>query len=146
MANYMTGLVRRAKLQQGALDQQPFNDANAYKQALMAAAGEQVSAGLPGINSFLAGQGPLADSGARASLAARLAGQAYGGVQSGYARYLADALARRRAYQYQTALLKYQKSLQQTGLGGILGGIGGSIIGGPVGGAIGTKILGGGGQ
>lgn len=142
----MAALGAKLQAKLNAQDQADiYGPANAYKAALMGAAGEQVSAGVPQINSYLAGAGPLADSGARAALAARLSGKAYGGVQTGYAQYLAALLRARQAFRYQSALLKQQRQAQQTGIGGVLGGIGGAVLGGPIGGAIGSKILGGGG-
>src|SRR5690242_3607944 len=108
-----------------------YGPANAYRQALLGAAGENVSQGIGSINNYLAGAGPLGDSGARAALSARLAASQYGGVQTNYANYLAAALRARQQYRYQQALLKAQRKAQQTGLGGIAGGVAGAFLGGP---------------
>jgi len=126
---------------------QPFTDADSYRKALERASYEQagrgLSTGLQGISGFLSTRGPLSDSGAAPALAARLAQGLYGGaanrVAGGYAQYLAQALSARRQYQYQLALLKAQKKMQQTGIGGVLGGVAGAI-GGPFLGAVGTNL------
>jgi hypothetical protein len=132
----------------------PFlKDADLYRSALEKAAygsvGPQYAEQLGTLQNYLAGAGPLADSGARTVLGSKLAAQMYGAasgrIQSGYADYLARALQARQQYNYQRQLLKYQQKLQKTGLGGIIGGIAGTALGGPLGGAIGRRIAGGGG-
>src|SRR5205809_2129116 len=101
-------LVRGFTPKYAAAEAQPFNDANAYGTALAKSeygnAGRAYAQGLGGLQGYLSTQGPLGDSGARAALGARLASNIYGGAQSrigqGYASYLAQALAARRAYNY----------------------------------------------
>src|SRR6267142_6810830 len=115
--------------QNQAQDQQVLNEADMYRQALAKAsygeAGRAYGQGLGGLQGFLSTQGPLGDSGARAALGSRLAGQVYGGAASrvagGYASYLANAMNARRQFRYQLALLKAQRDAQQTGIGGIIG-------------------------
>jgi len=129
----------------------PNADADAYRAALergaYSDAGQQYGQGLGSISNYLAGAGPLADSGAATALRARLASQIYGGVQgrvqNAYASYLGDMMRQRREYQYQMALLKQQHRYQSTGIGGVAGGLAGGLVGsalGPIGTAIGTKI------
>ena len=129
-------------------DQKLLGEADLYRKALEKAAygavGPAFSQGLQGISGYLSHAGPLADSGARAALSARLASGLYGGaarqVAGGYSDYLSQALRDRRQFQYQLALQKAQKKAQQTGLGGVLGGIAGTVLGGPFGGAAGTWL------
>jgi hypothetical protein len=143
MANLYGRVLAKAKAGRANEDAAFMGDANSYRQALLQGAGEGVSAGVGSINNYLAGAGPLADSGARAALSARLASGLYSGVQTNYANYLAQAMRARQQYRYQAALQKAALKAQQTGLGGVVGGIAGSVLGGPIGGAIGAKLGGG---
>lgn len=128
----------------------PYGDANAYRAALEKATYGQLGNDLNSADAQITGQlarSGMYDSGAAAALRARLAtqlyGQAAGRVGNAYASYLAQSLAQRRAYAYQRALAKYQKSLQQTGIGGIVGGVAGGLVGsalGPFGAAAGTAL------
>lgn len=99
--------------------------ADAYRQALARAVygdfGQQYGAGLNQITSQLARSGPLADSGAATALRARLASQLYGQAQSkvlgGYADYLRQLQQQRMGFNYQKALLKYQRQQQGSNFG-----------------------------
>jgi len=108
----------------------PLNDAELYRKALEKAAygavGPAFSQGLQGLEGYLSRAGPLADSGARAALSARLASNLYGGaarqVAGGYADYLGQSLRARKEQQYRLALMKAQKKMQGSNfLGGIVG-------------------------
>jgi hypothetical protein len=150
-AGLQTGIKRQQQVEQDQL----LGDAELYRKALEKAAygavGPAFSQGLQGISGYLSHAGPLADSGARAALSARLASGLYGRAASqvgqGYASYLGNLMQQQRNYKYQLALLKAQQKAQKTGIGGILGGVGGTILGGPLGGYagnyLGTKIFGG---
>lgn len=114
-----------------------MGDANSYRAALERAAygdfGRQYGAGLNDITSYLARSGPLADSGAATALRARLASQLYGQAQSriqgGYADYLRQIQQQRRGFNYQRALLAYQKGMQpKSGFWGTVGGIAGAAL------------------
>ena len=123
-------------------ERQFYGEADAYRAALEKAAygdmSSQYSQGLSGITRSMAGAGPLADGGAPAALRYKL----YSGlvdktrsrVGSGYAEYLAQALAARRNFRYQQALLKLQKKQQSTGFGGVVGGLAGAAVGSLAGG------------
>lgn len=130
------GKKAKAKVDAGPMgDAAVYGDANAYRTALEKAAygdaGTQYGQGLDAITRYLAGAGPLADSGAGTALRYRLASQIYGGarnrINSGYAQYLAQLLAQRRAAQYQLNYLQAQKKANSTGIGGFLGGVLGPI-------------------
>lgn len=146
---------RELASRQGAL-----NEADMYRSALERAAygdaGRQYGQGLGQISSYLAGAGPLADSGAATALRARLAsgiyGQAAGRIGQGYASYLGNLMNQRRNFRYQQALLRLQQKLQpHTGIGGVLGGLAGTALGSLAGGygaALGGRLgagIGGGG-
>lgn len=120
------------------------------EKAAYGAINPALQGGYASINNYLAGAGPLADSGAGAALKARLAssiyGEAAGRVQSGVSDLVGNIINKRRDFQNQLALLKYQKKLQSTGPGGALGGFIGGIAGsaaGPIGASIGAKLGGG---
>lgn len=143
--------MKKVKAGYAADQQQPFTDADAYRKALERAAysdaGSQYGAGLNQITSYLAGAGPLADSGAGNALRAKLASSIYGGANSrigqDYASYLGNALQSRRAFLYQLALMKQQKKLQGGGgnpLARIAGAVGGFFAGGPAGAAAGYGL------
>lgn len=141
--------------------EQVMKEADLYRAALERAAygdaGRQYGAGLGQITNYLAGAGPLADSGAATALRARLASQIYGAaagrIGGGYADYLARALQAQRQYRYQRSLMKYAKDQQGGGgvggaLGGLVGGVGGFLLGGPPGAVAGYGVgsnMGGGG-
>lgn len=120
-----------------AAAQQPFTDAEAYRQALSKAAYGDIAPafnqGVEGINAQLAGAGPLADSSARAALTSRLASGLYRNaanrVGQGYASYLGNALSARRNYNYQLALMKAQQPSFLQSVTGAVGGALGGIFG-----------------
>lgn len=141
-----------------SLDQK---QADIYRAALEKAAyadtGEQYGQGLKQISNYLAGAGPLADSGAATALRARLASDLYRGTRgrigNSYAQYLAELMRQRNQYNYQRQLMEYQKKMNKTGVGGFLGGIAGAGLGflggGPMGAmagyGAGSRLGGGGG-
>lgn len=128
-----------------------------YRAALEKAsyrdAGLQYGAGMGQITNYLAGAGPMYDSGGATALRSKLASSIYGGaagrIGNKYADYLAQIGHQRRQYQYQMALMKQQKKMQQTGFGGVAGAIAGGALsflgGGPAGAAAGNGLGGGGG-
>lgn len=153
-ARSMATLVTKRALgkynaQQAAEQKALLGDADMYRAALERAtyqdAGRQYGAGLGQISGYLARSGPLADSGAATALRARLASNIYGAaagrIGQGYAGYLGQSLAARRNFNYQKALLQYQKKLGKKSalsqLAGAAGGIGGALLGGPMGAAAG---------
>lgn len=115
----------------------PMSDADAYRRALERAAygdaGSEYGAGLGQVTNFLAGAGPLSDSGAATALKARLYSQVYGRargrVQQGYADYLGQSLAAQQRYKYQLALQEAAKKKKRLGdyIGGAIGGVVGAI-------------------
>jgi hypothetical protein len=132
----------------------PVNDAELYRKALEKAVyggvGQAYGQGLQGLQGYLSTAGPLADSGTRAALGARLAsnlyGQAAGQVGQGYASYLGESLRARREQQYRLALMKAQaKANKKNFLASAAGGVAGFLSGGPLGAAVGYKFGGGGG-
>jgi len=116
-----------------------LNESNSYRAALESAAygdaGAQYGAGLKQVTNYLAGAGPLADSGAATALRRGLYSDVYGKARSrigqGYADYLGRALASKRNFRYQAAM---QELANKKKKGGVLGAIGGAI--GSVGGAL----------
>jgi len=120
----------------------PFADADAYRTALSKAAYGDIAPafteGVQGINSQLAGMGPLADSSARAALTSRLASGLYRNasnrVGQGYASYLGNALSARRNYNYQLAIQKASQPNFGQSLLGAVGGIGRGLLGASFGG------------
>lgn len=106
----------------------------ALEKATYAQLGPQFSQGLDKITNYLAGQGPLADSGARQALSSRLASGIYntasGQIGGKYADYLAQIANQRRQYQYQMALQKQQqKDARKFNWASIPGAITGAAVG-----------------
>jgi len=122
----------------------------AAEKAAYAQLGPQFSQGLSAIQNFMARSGPLADSGARTALAARLGsriyGQASGQIAGGVQDFIAQLLNQRRQFMYQQALEKQRQQASKTGFGGVAGGIAGSLVGGPLGGYLGNKLFSSGGS
>jgi len=93
-------------------------EADIYRKALEKAEYGQLSRDLSqgnqGITNYLAGAGPLADSGVQNTLRTKLASQLYGAAQGrtqgGYASYLRELMGQRRNYEYQ---MKLQKQAQK---------------------------------
>lgn len=148
----MYGEKSRFAAQEMAQRQGVLNQADQYRAALQKAAygdaGQQYGQGINQITNYLAGAGPLADSGAATALRAKLASQIYGAAQGrinqGYASYLGNALNARRQYNYQRSLMQYQRNLNKPSMwsqiAGIAGGVGGALLGGPAGAAVGYGI------
>jgi hypothetical protein len=118
------GLIGQADMYRAALERAAYGDASS-----------QYGEGLGGITNYLARSGPLADSGARRALQARLYSQIYGQARSrigtGYAEYLKQILAARQGYNYQSALAAQQAKAQKKGpldyLVGAVGGVTGGL-------------------
>jgi len=129
------GLLREADTYRSALEKAAYGDA-----------GAQYGQGLNAITNYLAGAGPMADSGGATALRAKLASQVYGQARSrigsGYADFLKQSLAQRKQYQYQLALQKAQKGKKNPwgGVLGAAGAVGGAIIGGPAGAYAGYNV------
>jgi len=119
-----------------------LGEAGQYRSALeksaFSDAGAQYGQGIRGISNYLARSGPLADSGAKTALRARLASQVYGGARSkilgSYADYLRSLQSQRRQFNYEKELLRYQKDLNKKGPLDYLAGFGGGLLGGGGGG------------
>lgn len=129
--------------------QRSIGEADTYRAALERAAygdaGAQYGAGLKQVTNYLAGAGPLADSGAATALRRGLYSDIYGKARSrigqGYADYLGQTLSDRRRFRYQKAMQELANKQKRGGVlgtvGGIVGGIGGALVGGPAGAAAG---------
>lgn len=128
-----------------------ISEADTYRAALERAAygdaGAQYGAGLRQVSSYLAGAGPMSDSGGANALRSRLYSDIYGRARSrigsGYADYLGRALAGRRGYRYQRALAELAAKKKKSpwgAIGGAIGGIGGALIGGPPGAMAGASV------
>lgn len=119
------GLLGQANVYRAALEKQAYGDF-----------GRQYSAGLGNITNYLARSGPLADSGAGTALRYKLASQLYGQAQSkigdSYADFLRQLYQGRNQFNYQRALMNYQKGQNKRGFGeqfgGFLGGVGGAFL------------------
>ena len=132
--------------------QEPYTDASAYRKALEQAAygdaGAEYGAGLKQVTNYLAGAGPMADSGGATALRRNLYSDIYGKARSriggGYAEYLASVLSARRNYLYQRELMKLANKQKKTGVGGVLGGLAGAglgaLAGGPMGASAGYNV------
>jgi hypothetical protein len=134
----MPGLLSRyGKNLRAGIEAPYIAEADAYRKALEKAAygdaGREYSQGLGQITNYLAGAGPLADSGAATALRYKLASHIYGGAKSkilgSYADFLREQMAARRAYQYQRELLAYQKKLGKKGPLDYLAGAAGGAVG-----------------
>lgn len=116
---------KQTDLQQAELNRDLSTYQTALQKALYGSLGPEFRQGLDSINSYLATQGPLFDSGARGKLASRLASNIYGkyaqGVSSGSADFISNYLRQRQLYNYQLALQKAAN--KKTGLGGVIGGL-----------------------
>ena len=125
------GLISQANSYRTALERSAYSDA-----------GRQYGQGINDITRYLAGAGPMGDSGGATALRARLASQVYGGAQSriggGYADLLRQLIQGRQGYRYQRQLeLLRQKGQKKKGpldyLAGAAGGVIGGLTGGPPG-------------
>ena len=119
-----------------------MSQADAYRAALERAAygdaGREYGAGLDKVSRFLAGQGPMADSGGAVALRRNLYSDIYGKARSrigqGYASYLGETLAARRRHLYQLQLqrlaAKQNKVSGAERIAGAFGGVSGAYGGG----------------
>lgn len=152
LGNVQKKYQKRRKTDVAAQDAETAAYQAALEKAMYAQLGPQFSQGLDRITNYLAGAGPLADSGARTALARQLYSQllqrGQGQVLGGVSDLIGNLIRQRQQYRYQSQLLAQQKKAQQTGLGGVLGGVAGAF-GGPLLGALGSyygnKLTGGGG-
>jgi len=124
-----------------AAQNDPYGQADQYRAALEKQAygdsGAAYGQGLDAITRYLAGAGPLADSGAATALKYKLASSVYGKARSqvagGYADFLRQMLAQKQQYMYQMALARQQKKDSKKGFSipGAIGGALGFVAGGP---------------
>jgi len=143
---YLNRYTNRLQGFQNFADAQMNREGDVYRKALERAAyaqlGPEFTQGLDRITGSFAGS-PLADSGAplrlRSMLASDIYKRAQGQITGGYANWLNQYLAQKRAYAYQLALLKAQMKGQKTGVGGVVGGLAGAFAG-PFAGALGTGL------
>lgn len=111
------GAVQQILKKMAAENQGILGDAEMYRsnleKAAYAQASPEFSQGIGRITNYLAGSGPLADSGARTALLSRLSGQIYGGIRGkvagGYSDFLGNLLQQRRQHRYNMELAKYMK-------------------------------------
>ena len=114
-----------------------MKQAEAYRAALERAAygdaGSQYGQGMDQITRYLAGAGPMADSGGATALKYKLASQVYGGarnrINSGYAQYLDNAMNQARQYRYNAMAQKASKPKWWQSVLGAAGGVAGAAIG-----------------
>ena len=150
MANFLDGFRGVLTKTAGGVYGAPGRERDDYLSALEKAAyndaGAKYGQGLSQITNYLAGAGPLADSGASTALRYKLASQVYGGAKSrignSYADFIRAQIEQKRQYQYQKALMEYQKKLNKKGpldyLAGAAGGVLGQVGGGGAKGAVQT--------
>lgn len=107
---------KKRNAEQAQFDAELEQYRKALEKATYAQLGPEFSSGLERIQNYLAGAGPLADSGARTALSRNLYSQilqrAQGQIGGSYADLLSSLLKQRQQYRYQSELLKQQKNAQ----------------------------------